>query len=242
MDPGQNSKPSARILELGLVEYDRAHSIQLQLVDKRVEGKIDDTFVFVEHPPTITVGRGSRESNILATDDVLRQRGVSVFEVERGGDVTFHSPGQQVIYPIVDLDRRGRDLHRFLRDLEQIVIDFLKNYDLRGERVTGRTGVWVGDKKVCAIGVAVKRWVSYHGLALNLDNDLAYFDLINPCGLEGKKMTSMAQILGREIAREHLVDRICFHFKQVFWKEWEEKELEELIADAPHLSLQEQKR
>jgi lipoic acid synthetase/lipoyl(octanoyl) transferase len=210
------SKPSARILELGLVEYDRARSVQLQLVDKRVDGKIEDTFVFVEHPPTITVGRGSQDGNILATAETLQQKGVRVFEVERGGDVTFHGPGQQVIYPIIDLDRRGRDLHRFLRDLEQIVIDFLKNYDLRGDRVMGRTGVWVGDKKVCAIGVAVKRWISYHGLALNLDTDLSYFDLINPCGYSPGSVTSLQALIGSPTDRSRVFYELVGSIANVF--------------------------
>jgi lipoate-protein ligase B len=201
--PAANSS-SARILELGLVDYDRARSIQLQLVDKRIDGKITDTFVFVEHPPTITVGRGTRDNNILVSEESLRQRDVHVCEVERGGDVTFHGPGQQVIYPIIDLEQRGRDLHRFLRDLEEVVINFLGNYDLDGERIPGRTGVWVGDKKICAIGIAVKRWVSYHGLALNLCTDLSYFNLINPCGLPSSTVSSLESLTGIPVNRSRV--------------------------------------
>ncbi len=193
--PVANSS-SARILDLGLVDYDRARLIQLQLVDKRIDGRITDTFVFVEHPPTITVGRGARDNNILVSEESLKQRSVHVCEVERGGDVTFHGPGQQVIYPIIDLEQRGRDLHRFLRDLEEVVINFLRNYDLNGERIQGKTGVWVSDKKLCAIGIAVKRWVSYHGLALNLCNDLSYFNLINPCGFPSSTVTSLESLTG----------------------------------------------
>ena len=193
--PVANSS-SARILDLGLVDYDRARLIQLQLVDKRIDGRITDTFVFVEHPPTITVGRGARDNNILVSEESLKQRSVHVCEVERGGDVTFHGPGQQVIYPIIDLEQRGRDLHRFLRDLEEVVINFLRNYDLNGERIQGKTGVWVSDKKICAIGIAVKRWVSYHGLALNLCNDLSYFNLINPCGFPSSTVTSLESLTG----------------------------------------------
>ena len=193
--PVANSS-SARILDLGLVDYDRARLIQLQLVDKRIDGRITDTFVFVEHPPTITVGRGARDNNILVSEESLKQRSVHVCEVERGGDVTFHGPGQQVIYPIIDLEQRGRDLHRFLRDLEEVVINFLRNYDLNGERIKGKTGVWVSDKKLCAIGIAVKRWVSYHGLALNLCNDLSYFNLINPCGFPSSTVTSLESLTG----------------------------------------------
>ncbi len=204
--PAANSS-SARILELGLVDYDRARLIQLQLVDKRIDGRITDTFVFVEHPPTITVGRGTRyarDNNILASEEILRQRDVQVCETERGGDVTFHGPGQQVIYPIIDLEQRERDLHRFLRDLEEVVINFLRNYDLNGERISGKTGVWVSDKKICAIGIAVKRWVSYHGLALNLCTDLSYFNLINPCGLPSSTVTSLESLTGIPVDRSRV--------------------------------------
>lgn len=209
----------ARILELGLVDYDRARAIQLQLVEKRVADGADDTFVFVEHPPTITIGRGSRESNILVSQEVLAGKGVKVCEVERGGDVTFHGPGQQVVYPIVNLDLRGRDLHRFLRDLEETVIRFLKNYGVKGERLEGKTGVWVGEKKICAIGIAVKQWVSYHGLALNLNTDLSYFELINPCGFAPDSVISLEKLLGRKVdapqAFYHLVNCLTevFHLE-----------------------------
>jgi len=201
--PAANSPP-ARILELGLVDYDRTRLIQLQLVDKRIDGRITDTFIFVEHPPTITIGRGARDNNILVSEESLKQRSVHVCEVERGGDVTFHGPGQQVIYPIIDLEQRGRDLHRFLRDLEEVVINFLGNYDLSGERIPGKTGVWVSDKKICAIGIAVKRWVSYHGLALNLCTDLSYFNLINPCGLPSCTVTSLESLTGIPVDRSRV--------------------------------------
>lgn len=184
----------ARIFDLGPSDYAKAHQLQLQMVEKRIAGEAPDTFVFTTHPPTITVGRGGGGDNILVADEILARRGVKKYEVERGGDVTFHGPGQQIIYPIVDLEQRGRDLHKFLRDLEEVVIVFLKNYDIVGERVSGKTGVWVGDKKICAIGIAVKRWVSYHGLALNLDTDLKFFKLINPCGFAPDSVTSLEQL------------------------------------------------
>ena len=213
--PADNSS-SARILELGLIDYDRARLIQLQLVDKRIDGRITDTFIFVEHPPTITVGRGALENNILATEETLKQRDVQVCETERGGDVTFHGPGQQVIYPIINLEQRGRDLHRFLRDLEEVVINFLENYDLKGERLPGKTGVWVSDKKICAIGIAVKRWVSYHGLALNLCTDLSYFNLINPCGLPSSTVTSLESLTGIPVDRSRVFFELVNSLEDVF--------------------------
>jgi lipoyl(octanoyl) transferase len=216
MDEPTLPRSKARILELGQVEYDRARSIQLQLVDKHIAGDAGDTFVFVEHPPTITIGRGARENNIIAPPATLAERGVKVCEVERGGDVTFHGPGQQVVYPILDLESRGRDLHRFLRELEEVVIRFLTHYGVRGERVEGKTGVWVEGRKICAIGIAVKHWVSYHGLALNLSNDLTYFELINPCGFPSSTVTSLETLLGSQIDRPTAFYRLAGALADVF--------------------------
>ncbi len=140
----------ARIFDLGLSEYDKAHQLQLQMVEKRIAGDAQDTFIFTSHPPTITIGRGGGNNNVLVSDDILTQKGVKKYEVERGGDVTFHGPGQQVIYPIVDLEQRGRDLHKFLRDLEEVVIVFLKNYDITGERALRQDrSVGGGQENLC---------------------------------------------------------------------------------------------
>lgn len=194
-----DTHPRARVFETGMVDYDKARKLQLQLVEQRLNGKVDDTFIFCEHPPTITIGRSGGAANIIASDDELNAAGVKKYEVERGGDVTFHGPGQQVIYPIVNLEERGRDLHKFMRDLEQVVIEFLKKYDIEGKSVPGRTGVWVGEKKICAMGIAVKRWITYHGLALNLDTDLSFFRLINPCGFDSGSVTSLEELTGTAI-------------------------------------------
>ncbi len=206
----------ARIFDLGLSEYDKTHQLQLQMVEKRIAGGAQDTFIFTSHPPTITIGRGGGNNNVLVSDEILAQKGVKKYEVERGGDVTFHGPGQQVVYPIVDLDQRGRDLHKFLRDLEEVVIVFLKNYDIIGERSVGKTGVWVGDKKICAIGIAVKRWVSYHGLALNLDTDLNFFQLINPCGFTPDSVTSLEQLTGKPTDKAKSFFQLTNALEQVF--------------------------
>ena len=206
----------ARIFDLGLSEYDKTHQLQLQMVEKRIAGGAQDTFIFTSHPPTITIGRGGGNNNVLVSDEILAQKGVKKYEVERGGDVTFHGPGQQVVYPIVDLDQRGRDLHKFLRDLEEVVIVFLKNYDIIGERSGGKTGVWVGDKKICAIGIAVKRWVSYHGLALNLDTDLNFFQLINPCGFTPDSVTSLEQLTGKPTDKAKSFFQLTNALEQVF--------------------------
>jgi lipoyl(octanoyl) transferase len=211
-----DTRPKARIFEAGRVEYDKARKLQLQLVEQRIKGKTDDTFIFCEHPPTITIGRSGGAGNIVVSDEKLNAAGVKKYEVERGGDVTFHGPGQQVIYPIVSLEERGRDLHRFMRDLEKVVISFLRNYDVEGCSVPGKTGVWVGEKKICAIGVAVRRWTTFHGLALNLDTDLGYFQLINPCGFDSGSVTSLQALTGTAIDKPKTFFELTSAIEEVF--------------------------
>ena len=156
--------------------------------------------VFVEHdPPVITLGRGADAAHVVAPRERLAREGVEIHETQRGGDVTYHGPGQIVGYPILRLDLHGRDVHRYLRDLEETLIRLLARFGIQGERVRGMTGVWVGREKVAAIGVAISRWVTWHGFALNVDPDLAHFGLIVPCGLQGMGVTSLARLLGRAI-------------------------------------------
>ena len=156
--------------------------------------------VLVEHdPPVITLGRGADAAHVVAPRDRLAREGVEIHETQRGGDVTYHGPGQIVGYPILRLDLHGRDVHRYLRDLEETLIRLLARFGIQGERVRGMTGVWVGREKVAAIGVAISRWVTWHGFALNVDPDLAHFGLIVPCGLQGMGVTSLARLLGRPI-------------------------------------------
>jgi lipoate-protein ligase B len=151
--------------------------------------------------------------------------------VERGGDVTYHGPGQMVVYPILDLKEYGYRLIRYIGQLEEVILRVLGDSGIRGRRDPVNRGVWVDSEKIASVGVAIKRWVSFHGFSLNYETDLKYFELINPCGLEGKKMTSMAKILGTKISQEELVERVVFHFKQIFERDWEKKSLEELMAD-----------
>jgi lipoyl(octanoyl) transferase len=185
-----------RFIDLGYLKYDEAWRLQQELVAERREGRAPDTIVFVEHPPTITLGRAADRRHLLMSEAELGRRGVVVREVDRGGDVTYHGPGQLVAYPIVNLESRGRDLHRYLRDLEQTVIDTLAKLGLRAERTPGLTGVWVGTNKIAAIGIKVSRWVTSHGLALNVGPDLSGFSLIVPCGIRGRGVTSVSRELG----------------------------------------------
>jgi lipoate-protein ligase B len=204
-----------QVLDLGRVPYEKAWKYQKELVESRRRGEIGDSLVFVEHLPVLTLGRAWKRQNVLADALALTEKGVEVYEVERGGDVTYHGPGQVVGYPIVNLADRGRDLHRYLRDLEEVIIRVVGSYGLGAGRKVGITGVWVGEEKVCAFGVAVKSWVSYHGFALNVNTDLSYFSLINPCGIQDKGVTSLAKLLGHWVDPEEVKAKIAESFADV---------------------------
>ena len=216
------------IIDLGLIDYQKAWDLQHLLWSKRVVGELPDLLLFLEHPHVITLGRRGNRSHLLASEEVLEAMRIPIFHVERGGDVTYHGPGQMVVYPIFDLKEYGYRLIRYIGQLEEVILRILKDFGIEGRRDPLNRGVWVDGEKIASVGVAIKRWVSFHGFSLNYETDLKYFELINPCGLEEKKMTSMGKILGREISREDLVERIDFHFKQIFERDWEERKLEEI--------------
>jgi lipoate-protein ligase B len=193
-------------------------------VQARAAGRTGDWLLYPDHPPVLTIGRQPSAGNIVADPALLSARGIEVFEVARGGDVTWHGPGQLVGYLVADLTPRGRDLHRFLRELEQSLIEALAGWGLEGERSPGRTGVWVGGEKIASIGVAVRKWVSYHGFALNVAPDLGDFDLIHPCGLRGISMTSLASRSGGRgpsmaEARRGVADALIRVFGYSTWTE-----------------------
>jgi lipoate-protein ligase B len=201
------------VAHLGPTAYRDGLALQEALVRARAEGRTGDWLLYPDHPPVLTVGRGGSETSLKVPHETLRGLGIEIFEVARGGDFTWHGPGQLVGYLVSDLTVRGRDLHRFLRDLERSLIAALAEWGLEGETRAGRTGVWVQSEKIASLGVAVRRWVSYHGFALNVAPDLSYFDLIHPCGLRGIQMTSLASRLGhdapsldeaREVVSRHL--------------------------------------
>jgi len=216
------------IIDLGTMDYEKAWNFQHQLWSRRAEGNLPDLLLFLEHPHVITLGRRGNRSHLLASVEVLEAMKIPIFHVERGGDVTYHGPGQIVVYPILDLRAYEYRLIRYIDQLEEVIIGVLKDFKIEGKRDSINRGVWVDEEKIASVGVAIKRWVSFHGFSLNYKTELKYFELINPCGLEGKKMTSMANILGTEISRERLVERITFHVKQVFEKDWENKTLEDI--------------
>ena len=183
------------VCALGATPYREGLALQDALVQARAGGATGDWLLYPDHPPVLTVGRGGSEGSVIADRATLAARGVELFEVPRGGDVTWHGPGQLVGYPVVALDRVDRDLHRWLRTLEEALIRSLARWGIVGERSAGRTGVWIGERKIASLGVAVRRWVGYHGFALNVCPDLSGFSLIHPCGLKDVHMTSMAEML-----------------------------------------------
>ncbi len=219
------------IIDLGLMDYARAWDLQHDLWSKRVEGELPDLLLILEHPHVITLGRRGNRSHLIASPEVLEAMKIPIFHVERGGDITYHGPGQAMVYPVLDLKDYGYRLIRYIGQLEEVILHVLKDFGIEGRRDPSNRGVWVNHDKIASIGVAIKRWVSFHGFSLNYEADLKYFDLINPCGLVGQKMTTMSKILGARVSRESLSERIGFHFKGVFKKEWEARELKDLIAD-----------
>lgn len=206
------------IHRLGTVPYAQALEYQRQVARERISGAIpEDVLLLVEHPPVVTMGRSSKERNLLASPELLAARGVELFEVERGGDVTFHGPGQLVGYPIIDLKRHKRDLHWYLRQVEEALIRALDGLGVPCERNPGYTGVWTQGRKIASIGVHARDWVTWHGFALNVTTDLGYFGLIVPCGIEAVTMTSVAQELGaREGLNEQVEAAVVRAFGDVF--------------------------
>lgn len=204
------------ILDLGLIDYEKAYRVQRGLVHRRKLNEIEDSLIVCEHTPIFTIGRSGKEENLLITNEVLKKDGIKVSRVDRGGDITFHGPGQLVAYPIIDLNHRGKDLHVYLRDLEEAAIRVLSEYSIPGKRVNGRTGVWVNDAKISFIGIAASNWVTYHGLSLNVSLDLRFFSMIRPCGFRDISVTSLREILERPIAVQEVKEKIIAHFEDIF--------------------------
>jgi lipoyl(octanoyl) transferase len=206
------------VTRLGLVPYADALDLQNKLVEQRKADQIPDQLLFLEHPPVITVGVKSRSgrSHILDTPAGLAAQGIELFETGRGGDVTYHGPGQLIGYPILDLRPDRCDVHRYVRDLEEALIRAVAALGIAAERVTGLTGVWAGQDKLAAIGVRIARWVTSHGFALNVGVDLAHFRLIVPCGITGRGVTSLEKLTGRPVAMPDVQAAVSLAFADVF--------------------------
>jgi lipoyl(octanoyl) transferase len=200
--------------DLRRMDYGQALELQRALVEKRKRGLVPDQLLIVEHPHVITLGRNGKLDHLLAGEDVLRRAGISFFPTDRGGDITYHGPGQLVGYPIFDLREWRRDVVAYVRTIEQALIDTLADFGIAAGRAPGMTGVWVEGKKIAAIGVHISRWVASHGFALNVTTDLRYFQYIVPCGL-AKPVTSMAE-LGAVPPRAELIASLALHFADLF--------------------------
>lgn len=221
-----------QLKDLGLKDYKEVWDFQTELLDEIISVKRDNRknntqnttsnhFIFVEHPHVYTLGKSGDLSNLLLNEDQLKQKGAVFYKINRGGDITYHGPGQIVGYPILDLENFFTDIHKYLRFLEEVIIQTLAEYNISGSRSEGETGVWldVGTpfaRKICAMGIRSSRWVTMHGFALNVNANLGYFDNIIPCGIRGKAVTSMEAELGEKIDLAEVKEKILFHFKDIF--------------------------
>lgn len=227
-----------KIIDLGHKSYSESFEVQENYFNgtislKRSNRKTDNPqpthnyLLWVEHPPVFTLGKSGKMEHLLVDKEALAEKGIEFYQTNRGGDITFHGPGQLVVYPIFDLDNFFTDIHKYLRFLEEAVIETLKEYGLNGSRSQGETGVWleVGTpfaRKICAMGVRASRWVTMHGLAFNINTDLSYFDHIVPCGIQGKGVTSLSKELGREIGLEEVKEKLKTHLGHLFEADWTE--------------------
>ena len=208
--------PVCKLRRLGRIDYSDALAMQEGMVRLRREGKIPDTLLLLEHPHVVTLGSGSDEAHVLVDAAQQELLGLSVHQSTRGGDVTYHGPGQIVGYPVCQLSEEERDAHDYLRRLEEVLIRTVADFGIEAKRHPEYTGVWVGDYKIAAIGVRLTRWITSHGFALNVDPDLSYFDTIVPCGIAEKQVSSMRKLLGRRLDLNAVETRIAHHFGQVF--------------------------
>lgn len=208
------------ITDLGLISYADAFALQQRLTTARKVGAIADAFLLCEHPHVITLGRSANRANLLASENVLRQKGVELHSTNRGGDITYHGPGQIVGYPILNLANIKRDVGWYVRALEEVMIRASADFGVTAYRVPGKTGIWVhatdSEEKLAAIGVHISRWVTSHGFAYNVSTDLRYFDLIIPCGIADRKATSLEKLLSRVVALDEIKPRLIHHLADLF--------------------------
>ncbi len=221
--------PPALIVDLGTRDYLEAWSLQKRLLELRADDRIPDVLLYVEHPHVVTLGRKPGAAKDLLFPREGPGARAPVYEIERGGEATYHGPGQLVGYPIFKLQEGERDLHRFLRNQEEALIRAIAAYGLLGDRKPGYTGVWCQGKKLASIGVAVRRWVTYHGFGLNVSTDLTYFELINPCGLSSDIMSSLEILAGRTIPMPDIKDEITRHLAAVFGRTFVPGDLDQLL-------------
>lgn len=204
------------IIDLGRMRYTAALAVQQRLIEQRKRGEAVDTLLYVEHPHVVTIGRNGKQQHLLASEEILARTGIEFYETDRGGDVTYHGPGQLVGYPILDLKAWKRDVHAYFSGVEQALIDALASFGVHAERIAerGYEGVWVAGAKIAAIGIHISRWISSHGFALNVDTDLSYFKYIVPCGLS--KPVCSLRSLGCDASRQEVMEAVTASFVNVF--------------------------
>lgn len=203
-------------IDLDFIEYDNAWNLQKDVFKLRTSNEINDTFFLLEHPHTYTLGKTADKKNLISNEAFLEKYGIKVYDIDRGGDITYHGPGQIVGYPIIKLSDWKEDTHLYLRNLEQIIIDVCGDFGLQTGRIEGLTGVWIEDRKIAAIGIKVSRWVTMHGFAFNVNTDLNLFNGIIPCGITDKKVTSLKEELGREIDIKEVKEMLIEKFEKRF--------------------------
>lgn len=224
------------ITDLGLISWSDAYALQQRIVAARKAGAIDDVLLFCEHPHVLTFGRNASQKNLLASENVLRQKNVELRETNRGGDITYHGPGQIVGYPILNLDPIRRDVHWYVRALEEAMIRATADFGITAYRIPGKTGIWVQppgnipEEKLAAIGVHISRWVTSHGFAFNVSTDLRYFDLIIPCGIADRKATSLEKLLHRNVSLDEVKPRLVHHLSDLFSLTPKEVSAQQLLA------------
>lgn len=204
------------VYQLGQIEYRTCLQLQKYLQQQRIDGTVPDVLLLLEHPPTVTIGKTGRMENILVPARRLHQEGICLVSTDRGGDATYHGPGQLVAYPILSLKSRGQDVRQYVRNLEEAGIRTLKDFGISAGRDEMHPGVWIDMKEIAAIGLSIRNWVTMHGLALNVSPNLSHYNFINPCGFTGRKATSMADLLGRELPVEAVETAFISHFSEIF--------------------------
>jgi len=230
--PPSAKMPDAIVSDLGTIDYEACLKLQRALHTARVEGLLPDTLLLVEHPHVLTLGRSAHEENVLVSESALQQQGISCVHIERGGDVTYHGPGQLIAYPIFRLPK-GIGVVDFVEKLEAVMVQVLKDYGIEGERNSRNRGVWVGDRKIGFVGIAVRRGVAFHGLALNVSPDLRFFQMIHPCGLKKVQITSMADLLEKAVSLNTLKKRLAWHFEKTFAITLKQVKRDDLLARLP---------
>jgi len=202
--------------DLEITNYKEAWDLQNEIHSKRVAGEVGDYLLLLEHPNTYTLGKTAHKENLISSEEYLQQNQITVYDIDRGGDITYHGPGQIVGYPIIDLNNWLKDTHKYLRALEEVIIETCAEYNLKCERNPKHTGVWIDDRKIAAIGIKVSRWVTMHGFAFNVNTDLKLFNGIIPCGIQDKSVTSLSKELKKEISIQEVKEKLLKNFYDIF--------------------------